>query len=246
MIFTGETGAGKSIILDAINVLVGGKVDATMVRDGSDRASLEASFIIPESTKHEIEDILKREELFEDSDSLTLAREIRTGGRAVARVNGRSVNVGLLKELGNYLVDIHGQSEHLSLLDVHSHLGLLDRYAAVESELTDYKSVYQNLMTNRRELKELRELEQESARRIELMTFQAQEIEAALLKTGEDEELEQERSRLSNAESLSASAQQAITLLDESGPDTSSAGDLLGQAQQLLNSLARTDTSRQP
>lgn len=246
MIFTGETGAGKSIILDAINVLVGGKVDATMVRDGSDRASLEASFIIPELAKHEIEDILKREDLFEDSGSLTLAREIRTEGRAVARVNGHSVNVGLLKELGTYLVDIHGQSEHLSLLDVHSHLGLLDRYAAAEGELADYKNAYQQLIATRRELKELRELEQESARRIELMTFQAQEIEAAQLKTGEDGELEQERSRLANAESLSTSAQQAIMLLDESGPDTSSAGDLLGQAQQLLNSLARTDTSQQP
>lgn len=246
MIFTGETGAGKSIILDAINVLVGGKVDASMVRDGSDRATLEASFIIPELTRTEIEEILKREELFEESNTVTLAREIRSEGRAVARVNGRSVNVGLLKELGAFLVDIHGQSEHLSLLDVRSHLGLLDRYAAVEVELADYKEAYQKLIAVRRELKELRELEQESARRIELMTFQAQEIEGAQLKTSEDEELEQERSRLSNAESLSASAQQAITLLDESTPDSSSAGDLLGQAQQLLNSLARIDGSQQP
>ena len=95
-------------------------------------------------------------------------------------------------------------------------------------------------------MKELRELEQESARRIELLTFQAQEIEAAQLKPGEDEELEQERSRLANAETLSASAQQAIVLLDESGPDSSSATDLLGQAQQLVNALARTDTSQQP
>ena len=145
MIFTGETGAGKSIILDAINVLVGGKVDATMVRDGADRASLEAVFVIPAETKNEIEEILKREELLKDAHTLTLAREIRVEGRAVARVNGRSVNVGLLKELGTYLVDIHGQSEHLSLLDVRSHLGLLDRYAAVELELEDYKKVYRNL-----------------------------------------------------------------------------------------------------
>ena len=103
-----------------------------------------------------------------------------------------------------------------------------------------------NLMAVRKELKELRELEQESARRIELLTFQAQEIETAQLKPGEDEELEQERSRLANAETLSASAQQAIILLDESGPDASSATDLLGQAQQLINALARTDTSQQP
>ena len=245
MIFTGETGAGKSIILDAINVLVGGKVDATMVRDGAERASLEAVFVIPAETKNEIEAILKREDLYEEAHHLTLAREIRVEGRAVARVNGRSVNVGLLKELGTYLVDIHGQSEHLSLLDVRSHLGLLDRYAAVEIELEEFKNSYHHLTVLRKELKELRELEQESTRRIELLTFQAQEIEEAQLKPGEDEDLEQERSRLANAESLSASAQQAIVLLDESGPDSSSATDLLGQAQQLVNSLARTDTSQQ-
>ncbi len=101
VIFTGETGAGKSIILDAINALVGGKVDATMVRDGADRASLEAQFKIPAETRTEIVEILKREELDEGSETLTLAREIRLEGRAVARVNGRSVNVGLLKELGS-------------------------------------------------------------------------------------------------------------------------------------------------
>lgn len=246
MIFTGETGAGKSIILDAINVLVGGKVEAAMVRDGADRASLEAVFLIPAETKNEIEAILKREEVFEEGQTLALAREIRSEGRATARVNGHSVNVALLKELGNYLVDIHGQSEHLSLLDVRSHLGLLDRYAAVEPELDAYKNEYHGLMAVRKELKELRALEQESSRRIELLTFQVQEIEAARLADGEDETLEQERSRLANAEVLSASTQQAIVLLDEGGPDASSAADLLGQAQQLVNSLAHTDASQEP
>jgi DNA repair protein RecN (Recombination protein N) len=245
VIFTGETGAGKSIILDAINALVGGRVDATMVRDGADRASLEAQFKIPAETHTEIKDILKREDLDEGSESLTLAREIRMEGRAVARVNGRSVNVGLLKELGSFLVDIHGQSEHLSLLDVRSHLSLLDRYAAVENEHAEYFKVYRRLQEIRKELTSLRELEKESARRIELLNFQAQEIETAHLKQGEEEELDKERSRLANAESLSSSAQQAIVILDEGGPDVSSAGDLLGQAQQLLNGLARTDPSQQ-
>ena len=245
VIFTGETGAGKSIILDAINALVGGRVDATMVRDGADRASLEAQFKIPAETHSEILDILKREDLDEGSESLTLAREIRLEGRAVARVNGRSVNVGLLKELGSFLVDIHGQSEHLSLLDVRSHLGLLDRYAAVENERAEYIKVYRKLQEIRKELTSLRELEKESARRMELLNFQAQEIETAQLKPGEEEELDKERSRLANAEILTSSAQQAIVILDEGGPDVSSAGDLLGQAQQLLNGLARTDPSQQ-
>ena len=245
VIFTGETGAGKSIILDAIMALVGGRVDVNMVRSGAERSSLEAVFRIPAETQNEILDILKREELDEGEPFVVLGREIRGEGRSVARVNGRSVNVSLLKELGHYLVDIHGQSEHLSLLDERSHLGLLDRYASSQAELGDYQKKYRQLSEIRKELKQLRELESEAARRTELLTFQAQEIEAAQLKIDEEEELDQERSRLANAESLSGSAQQALALLDEGSPETSSAIDLIGQASQLLASLARIDGSQQ-
>lgn len=244
VIFTGETGAGKSIILDAIMALVGGKVDGSMVRKGSDRAVLEALFPIPETYFDEITSILKREALYENEPYLTLGREIRAEGRNVARVNGRSVNVGLLKELGNYLVDIHGQSEHLSLLDIRSHLGLLDRYAGCEVELARYRTEYQRLHDLRKELKSLRELESESAKRSELLTFQAQEIEAAQLQPGEEEELEQERSRLANAETLSSSAQEALAMLDEGSPETSSAIDLLGQASRLVAGLAKIDPAQ--
>jgi len=245
VIVTGETGAGKSIILDAIMALVGGRVDANMVRSGAERASLEAVFSIPAETRSEIIEILKREELDEGEPFITLGREIRGEGRSVARVNGRSVNVSLLKELGHYLVDIHGQSEHLSLLDERSHLGLLDRYAATQPELAEYQKSYKQLTSIRKELRSLRDLEKESARRMELLTFQVQEIEAAHMQDGEEEELDQERSRLANAESLSSSAQQALALLDEGAPDTSSAVDLIGQASQLLASLARIDASQQ-
>lgn len=244
VIFTGETGAGKSIILDAVDALVGGRVDATSVRSGADRATLEAVFSIPSETCEEITAILKREELDEGEPFITLGREIRGEGRSVARINGHSVNVGLLKELGRYLVDIHGQSEHLSLLDDRSHLKLLDRYAVTQVELSAYQSDYHQLTDLRKELKSLRELDSESARRTELLTFQAQEIEAAQLKPGEEEELEQERSRLANAETLSTSAQQALAMLDEGSPETSSAIDLIGGASQLLQSLARIDSSQ--
>lgn len=245
VIFTGETGAGKSIILDAIMALVGGKVDGTMVRKGADRAVVEALFPIPETYFEEITSILKREGLYENEPFVTLGREIRSEGRNVARVNGRSVNVGLLKELGNYLVDIHGQSEHLSLLDVRSHLGLLDRYAGCTQELADYQAAYHQLQEIRKELKSLRDLEAEAAKRSELLTFQAQEIEAAQLQPGEEEELEQERSRLANAEILSSSTQQALELLDEGTPEASPASDLLGQASRLVAALAKIDAGQQ-
>lgn len=244
LIFTGETGAGKSIILDAIMALVGGRVDSTMVRQGEERAMLEAGFDLPETCLEEIVTILKREELYEGEPYLTLGREIRAEGRSVARVNGRSVNVGLLKELGNFLVDIHGQSEHLSLLDVHSHLGLLDRYTDCEQELAAYRAEYHALQGIRKELKSLRELEQEAEKRSELLAFQAQEIEAARLEPGEEEELEQERNRLANAEALAESAQEALAILDEGSPETASAIDLLGQASKLISVLARIDQNQ--
>lgn len=246
VIVTGETGAGKSILLDAIMALVGGKVDASMVRSGTDRAIVEADFELPAETQSEILEILAREGLDEGTHTVSLGREIRLEGRSIARVNGRSVNVGLLKELGTYLVDIHGQAEHLSLLDVRSHLSLLDRYADVDVELREYRRHFQNFAEVRKELSELHQLEQEAARKTELLNFQVQEIELAQLKEGEEEELDQERSRLANAESLSASAQQALVLLDEGGPESSAVSDMFGQVVQLLNSLARIDTSRQP
>ncbi|HOW91056.1 MAG TPA: DNA repair protein RecN [Anaerolineaceae bacterium] len=244
LIFTGETGAGKSIILDAIMALVGGKVDSTMVRQGEERAVLEADFSLPEASRREIITILEREELHEGEAHLTLGREIRAGGRSVARVNGRSVSIGLLKELGTFLVDIHGQSEHLSLLDVRSHLGLLDRYANSEQELAVYQAEFHRLQAIRKELKALREMEQESNRRNELLTFQVQEIEAARLRAEEEHELEQERNRLANAELLAGTAQETLAILDEGSTDAPSATDLMGQAIKLMGSLARVDPNQ--
>lgn len=244
LIFTGETGAGKSIILDAIMALVGGKVDGTMVRQGEERAVLEALFAVPAACRDEITAILEREGLFEGEAFLSLGREIRAEGRSVSRVNGRSVNVSLLKELGSLLVDIHGQSEHLSLLNVRSHLDLLDRFAGCDDELESYRVEYHALQQLRKELKGLREMEREAARRIELLTFQAQEIEAARLQPGEEEELDRERNRLANAEALTANAQEILNILDEGSPETPSALDQLGRASKLLGALARIDAQQ--
>ena len=244
IIFTGETGAGKSIILDAIEALVGGRTDATMVRSGADRAVLEAVFTIPAAFRDEAHSILKREALDEGSEEVVFGREIRLEGRTVARVNGRSVNVSLLKEMGSSLVDIHGQSEHLSLLNVRSHLGFLDRYAGVQKELDAYQSAYHELRQVRKELSNLRKMESEAEQRMELLEFQAHEIQGANLVPGEEEELSRERSRLANAETLSSSAQQVLTLLDEGSPEAAAVTDLLGQARQLLSNLARIDSGQ--
>jgi len=241
VIFTGETGAGKSIILDALLALVGGRVEPTMVRQGEDRAILEASFSLPQQSRREVVALLANESLDDGDPLISLGREIRANGRSVARINGRAVSIGLLKELGNYLVDIHGQSEHLSLLDVRSHLGLLDRYASSQHELEAYQQEYRKLHEIRKELRELHALEQETQKRIELLNFQAQEIEAARLQEGEEEELELERNRLANAEALAGTAQEALALLDEPSPESASITDQLGQVEKLLATLTRID-----
>ena len=162
IILTGETGAGKSIILDAVVMLIGGKADTTFVRTDADTAFVEAVFHLTGPEREAVHFILNREELMDDPNYVTLMREVRKEGRSVARINGRTVNVGLLKELGALLVDIHGQAEHLSLLDPRAHLGLLDRYAEVSQPLSDYRQTYHALLNLRRELTDLRKAQSDS------------------------------------------------------------------------------------
>jgi len=244
IILTGETGAGKSIILDAVEMVVGGRAETTVVRTDMASAVVEATFKLIGPEKEAVQEVLKREDLLDDPNYVTLTREVRREGRNIARVNGRVVGVGLLKEIGSSLVDIHGQSEHLSLLDPHAHLGLLDRYADIARPLSDYQRVYEHLAGVRAELRDIRAAQADAERRVEMLTFQAEEIEAARLKPGEDEELRKERDRLANAESLAELAQQALTVLDEGTQESPAASDLVGQAARALAGLAKTDTAQ--
>ena len=236
VILTGETGAGKSIILDAIVALLGGQFDATSIRAGAAKARIEATFDL-EGCPAELAALLSREDLLDNELTVTIEREIRLEGRTSARINGHGVNLAILREAGDLLVDIHGQSEHLSLMNNRQHIGLLDRYAKDEENLKSYQKLYHHLLDIRRELKELRAIEQEAASRIELLSFQDQEISTAHLEPGEDMLLEQERNRLANAENLATSTQQAISLLDEPSQDMPSITDLLGQLNHELQSL---------
>lgn len=242
--FTGETGAGKSIILDAITAVVGGRADASAIRAGADRALVEATFCLSTSNKKTVHEILSREDLLDDPDYVTLSRELRREGRSTARVNGRSASLNLVREIGAYLIDIHGQSEHLSLLNVRQHIHLLDRFAGCESELADYRKDYEKLAGLRRELSQLRQTEQDAERRTDLLGYQLQEIEAANLRPGEEADLRQERERLANAENLASLAQQALGLMDEGSPDAPAISDLVGELVQAVTSLARIDAAQ--
>jgi DNA repair protein RecN (Recombination protein N) len=244
VIFTGETGAGKSIILDAIEALMGARAETTSIREGADRASLEAVFQVNDKNRAAITEILSAEDLLDDPDYVTLGREIRKEGRTVARINGRTVNVSLLRDIGGQLVDIHGQSEHLSLLNVKKHLSLLDRFSANNELLEDYQTTYRSWRQIHRELDQLHKLERDADRRVELLNFQIGEIESAKPVVGEEDELKEERNRLANAENLADHGRSALNLLDEATPEMPGISDLIGQALQEIQALARIDPSQ--
>ena len=244
--FTGETGAGKSIIMDALNTLLGSRADSTFIRSGADIALIEATFQIPQISRKEIHAILESEALLDDSDYLTLGRELRRDSRNVARINGRLSNVSILRQLGEYLVDIHGQSEHLSLLREREHIHMLDRYTNLKEELAAYQATFHQLQETRQELARLRRSERDAAQRADLLTYQINEINAAALKPGEEKELTEERNRLANAEKLATLGQKALLALDESTPEEPSISDRFGEVVEGLSHLATVDTSQEP
>lgn len=243
IVFTGETGAGKSIIVDAVEMILGGRAEAVNVRTGSEQALIEGTFRIDPMVEKEVDAILVREELQEDQGFLNLSREIRREGRNICRVNGRVVPLAVLRELGQWLVDVHGQSEHLSLLRVPEHINLLDRFAQINQILDEYTQEFQALNQLNLELDALRQSERDSAQRAEMLAYQVNEIESANLKAGEGESLLEERNRLVNAEHLAQYTQQAILALEDETDEGSSAVDLLRRVLTALTGLAKFDPS---
>lgn len=245
VVLTGETGAGKSIILDALSAVLGTRVESGVVRAGSNQAFVEALFELDDVTLSSLRPLLEEEGLLEDERFLTLSREIRSEGRSIARVNGRSVNLGIQSEIGAVLVDVHGQSEHLSLLKVKSHRELLDRFAGNSETLQDYQKHYRVWSALENELVELKRLQSNADERADILRYQIGQIEAAKLKPDEEESLLKERMRLANAETLSRYTQSALQSLDESSPETSAVTDLLGTVSHDLSSLAKIDAQMQ-
>jgi DNA repair protein RecN (Recombination protein N) len=245
-VLTGETGAGKSIIIDAVSLLLGGRADTTLIRSGADRAQVEGIFRLDDGLQAQFNPILEREGLESDTpDTLVLGRELRTTGRNYCRVNGRTVSLSLLEEISQPLVDIHGQSEHLSLLRVRAHQRFLDRFGGLDEQRETTAQEVRRLQSIRKELAGLLRDEQELARQVDQLTYQAQEIEAARLQPSEEGELSAERNRLANAEQLNQLAGEAFAALYEGGEEQLSAADLLGQAVRNLNQLAKIDSSLQ-
>ena len=234
---TGGTGQTAETGAEPVPIF---RVDVNDIRRDSDKAVIEAAFDLDAPTAAAVKTLLEPEGLWEENGSLSPSREIRAGGRRVARVNGRSVSLSLQAELGALLADIHGQSEHLSLLKVRHHLDLLDRFAHHEDVLNAYTQIYRQWLALRSELQELLNLQQYAKDRTDMLKYQIQEIETARLKTNEEADLRQERTLLANAETLHSLSQQALSALDEGG-EIPPVTDLRGQAQHALDELARID-----
>lgn len=248
--FTGETGAGKSIIIDAVEVLLGGRAESAMVRTGADMALIEGTFQLPVISRDELFLMLSKEELLDDRDNLVLVREIRTSGRNISRVNGRSVSTTFLREIGEYLIDIHGQSEHLSLLKVSHHIELLDRYASINKidqfpeKLISYRKNYKDLENTRKEIEILLQAEKDAARLSDLLQYQITEIDTASLLDNEDLDLKEEHNRLANAEDLAKHTRDALDLIDRSDLDIPDISKLLGHLSDSLLKLHRLDPTK--
>lgn len=245
-VLTGETGAGKSILLDAVTLVLGGRADAAVVRTGADAAYVEATFALGPATHETLQPLLAEEGLDEDGDDIViLARELRANGRNICRVNGRTVSLSVLRQVADPLIDIHGQGEHLSLLRPRAHLPLLDGYAGLEAERRALAAEVQKLHAVHRELEALQRDRRDIAQRIEMLRFKADEIAVAGLQPGEEENLKVERVRLANAEQLGRHASEAIALLTVVDDDRPSVVGLLGRVEHALAQLAKLDDTRQ-
>src|SRR6266542_6914432 len=248
-VLTGETGAGKSIIIDAIGTVLGGRASSEVVRTGTDRATIEARFRVPDQAADGVRAALSAAlsgtdpaHIPDSSDELTLAREIARSGRSVARINGRAVPLAVLAQVGGLLVDIHGQHEHLSLLRAGAQRDLLDRYGGLTAQRAAVAALVRELRQIRAELRAMQQDEREIARRVDLLSFQIEEIQAAKLQPGEDEQLEQERVRLANAGRLAELAAAVHEALAGGGVSEDAAAlDLLGSAGRSLGQLLRID-----
>lgn len=231
-VLTGETGAGKSILMDALNLILGARAGAEMVRGGAKSATIDAVFDVT-GAPHLLE-VVERMGYELDEDQLYLAREVSASGKSTCRIAGRPATVAQLKELGDYLVDLHGQHEHQSLLSVARHVDMLDDWggkpiATLRATIAEQYQIVQKL---RREKEELERDARERAHLLDLYQFQVKEIQSAKLVVGEDDELASEYKRVSNAQRLAESAASAAAAL--------SGGDSGGGALEALSLALRT------
>jgi len=241
-VLTGETGAGKSIIVDAMSLLLGERASTELIRTGCDIACVEGIFALDPPIRKALQPFLQGHGLTSDEDVLILRREIRRNGRNICRVNGQAVTLATLQEISSHLVDIHGQGEHLSLMQAQRQIDFLDHYGKLVEERARFAERASELAHVRRELKSLRRDERELARRADLLAYQIAEIRGANLEPNEEQELKEQRDLLSSAEARMELANRIYSLLVEGEVEGYAAVlDVLGEALAASETLVGLD-----
>ena len=235
-VLTGETGAGKSILIDSINAILGNRTSKDLVRTGAAKAVIRAAFEqVPPAVLDKLE-----QSGYERSEALLLSREITAEGKSSCRINGMPATVAVLRELCGGLININGQHDSVGLLNPAHHLGILDDYAQNRTVFQEYYTLYRELVQVKRELDALITDEAEKQRKIDLLQYQVQEIEDAGLTAGEEQTLENRRKVLSNASAIRDRLAQSYALLSGSD-DAAGAVDLLGEASNAVDAAAQLD-----
>jgi DNA repair protein RecN (Recombination protein N) len=241
-ILTGETGAGKSIIIDAVGLIIGERASQEYIRTGSEAALVEAVFSLGSNESHVCTLLEEYGIGSEEEGELLISREISRSGKSVSRVNGRLITTTALRELGAHLIDIHGQNEHQSIMKAERHTGILDTFIgeAIHTTLADYRKLFRELLEIRKRQIELGGDTRERSRSIDLYEYQINEIDSAQLLAEEDVALEKERQIIANSEKLFISLEMAKRCLYEM-EDSPSAMDLIGKAKEALATATGVD-----
>jgi len=240
-VITGETGAGKSMLIDALSLLIGGRGSAELIRHGESKAEIEAMFDLEPG--HPVWETLHRLGIEADSgEHLIIRRELTAQGKSISRINGQLVNLSMLREVGEWLINIHGQHEHQSLLKTEHHLEWLDQigHEEIEPLKAAYAEHYAAYTAAMKELHELEQLNRQSLQMLDLYRFQLEEIESAGLAAGEDESLEDEKRKLANAEKIMLAVADAYDALYANGR----ALDSLSKAIRKLEDIAAFDPGK--
>mgnify|MGYP005872684029 FL=1 len=235
-VLTGETGAGKSILIDSINAILGNRTSKDLVRTGASKAVIRAAFEqVPSAVLDKLE-----QSGYERSEALLLSREITAEGKSSCRINGMPATAAVLRDLCGGLININGQHDSVGLLNPAHHLGILDDYAQNRTVFQEYYTLYRKLVQVKRELDALITDETEKQRKIDLLQYQVQEIEDAGLTAGEEQTLENRRKVLSNASAIRDRLAQSYALLSGSD-DAAGAVDLLGETSNAVDAAAQLD-----
>lgn len=240
-ILTGETGAGKSIIIDSINAILGERFSKDLIRTGREKARVEAVFYVDYDRVKDILDEIGIEP--EEDSALIISREFNATGKNICRLNGRIVTVSVLKRIGERIIDVHGQYDNQSLLRIQSHIELLDSFggSCIDSLKKQYIKYFKEYKDTKNKLKKLFGDKKERERKIDLLRFQIEEIKKAKLKVGEEEELNKQRMLLSNSEKITAALTESYELLYSGKDMRDSAFDNISQALTELGDIAEID-----